>query len=315
MPDNVNLLLVGAGPMAISYAQVLTSLKKEFCVIGRGEVSARQFQEKTFIEPIMGGVESYLKEHTVPATAIIATSVENLASCAKRLIEAGVKNILLEKPGGLDISQIEEIGRLARLRSSRVIVAYNRRFYTSVERAKNIIEEDGGLRALYFEFTEWSHVVEHTKKPAIVKAKWFLANSTHVVDLAFHLAGLPEKWCYNILGGNNWHPSGTRFVGSGITDQNILFTYQADWESAGRWGIELQTAKRKLYLRPMEQLFVQEKGSLQIEQEHIYDDRDLQYKPGLYRQVEAFLKGKDTVACTLEEQLRNMTFYNLMAGY
>lgn len=315
MPDNIDILLVGAGPMAISYAKVLTALKREFCVLGRGELSAKQFQERTGIQPIVGGVESYIKKHPVPTTAIVATSVENLASCTKMLIEAGVKNILLEKPGALNIDQIEEVRDLAKLTSSRVIIAYNRRFYTSVERAKKIIEEDGGLRAVYFEFTEWSHVVEGTKKPAEVKAKWFLANSTHVVDLVFHLAGLPEKWCYNIRGGNSWHPSGSRFVGSGVTDHDILFTYHADWESAGRWGLELQTIKRKLFLRPMEQLFVQEKGSVQIEQEFIPDETDKQYKPGLYQQVQAFLEGNDTVACTIEEQLHNMKFYNLMAGY
>ena len=41
-----------------------------------------------------------------------------------------------------------------------------------------------------FEFTEWSHNIR-LKLNQQVKESWFLANSTHVVDLVFHLIGLP----------------------------------------------------------------------------------------------------------------------------
>ena len=41
--------------------------------------------------------------------------------------------------------------------------------------------------------------------------------------------------------GLDWHSSSSQFCGSGITDKGALFSYSADWESPGRWGIEIKT--------------------------------------------------------------------------
>ena len=45
------------------------------------------------------------------------------------------------------------------------MVGFNRRFYSSVLKAKDIIHEDGGVKSFFFEFTEWSHVIAGLKNP------------------------------------------------------------------------------------------------------------------------------------------------------
>ena len=48
-------------------------------------------------------------------------------------------------------------------------------------------------------------------------------NSSHVIDLVFHLIGKPMDWNFWHSGTIDWHPSSSKFVGAGITDRNILF--------------------------------------------------------------------------------------------
>jgi predicted dehydrogenase len=317
MPDNITepLLLIGAGPMAEAYATVLQAIKIPFTVVGRGKNSASSFEAKTGKPVFTGGVQSYLERHKLPSRAIVATGVESLESSTAELIKAGCKKILLEKPGAVNYAGLEKLQQLSIQYNPEIWIAYNRRFYSSVAKAREIINEDGGLRAVYFEFTEWGHVIEPLQKAEGVKQHWFLANSTHVVDLAFHFAGLPEEWKAITSGGAEWHPAATRFVGSGITRKDILFTYQADWEAPGRWGIELLTARRRLILRPMEQLQVQIKGSVAIEPVELENEMDLKYKPGLYEQVNAWLKDESAFACRLDQQLEILPFYYRMANY
>jgi hypothetical protein len=81
------------------------------------------------------------------------------------------------------------------------------------------------------------------------------------------------------------------FCGAGVTDRGALFSYQANWQSAGRWSVELLTPRHRLHLRPLESLGVQEIGSLEIQPFPLDDQLDRDFKPGLYRQTQAFLDG------------------------
>jgi len=108
------------------------------------------------------------------------------------------------------------------------------------------------------------------------------------VDLAFHLGGRPQVINARVKGALDWHPAGATFAGSGQTEAGALFSYLADWAAPGRWGVELRTAKRRLILQPMETLKVQEPDSFSIADVPL-DDLDTRFKPGLYRQMQAFL--------------------------
>jgi hypothetical protein len=66
-------------------------------------------------------------------------------------------------------------------------------------------------------------------------------------------------------GGLDWHPSGDRFAGAGITESGVLFSYHADWKSAGRWGIEIMTPQNAYRLIPLEKVFRCPHGSVNWE--------------------------------------------------
>ena len=285
--------LVGAGQMAQSYSAVLKELGRAHTAIGRSAQSAQAFTQKTGIECRLGGLKSALAEMPPPSTAIVAVNVDQLAQTALDLLGAGCTHVLLEKPGGVDAAEIERVAQQAEACGANVRVAYNRRFYASVLAAQNLVAEDGGVTSMTFEFTEVSDVVVKLPYPPHVLANWLLANSTHVIDTAFYLAGDPQQIFPLTAGSLNWHPRAARFAGAGVTQLGALFSYHADWDAPGRWGIEANTLKRRLILRPMEQLQVQHRGQFSVAPHGEEDELDRRFKPGLYRQVKAFLEGTD----------------------
>ncbi|UCB45285.1 MAG: Gfo/Idh/MocA family oxidoreductase, partial [Spirochaetota bacterium] len=151
------LWLVGAGTMAIEYSKVLTAQNIEFVTIGRGENTAQRFERETGLEVARGGVEKYLSDNPDrPDCAIVCVSVEQLHNVTSQLIHYGVKELLVEKPGGMTKEEIKEINELSLQKNAKVYIAYNRRFYASVQKDRVIIHEVCGVTSFCFEFTEWS---------------------------------------------------------------------------------------------------------------------------------------------------------------
>jgi len=307
MSNNVNpVLLVGAGKMAIEYAKVLIKQNIPFVCVGRSTASAESFKDQTGITPETGGLINFLEDNTRPvSSAIVCVNVEELSSSTLALLKSGCKFILVEKPGGLTGKEIKMIAEETKKQKAKVYVAYNRRFYASVKKAKALIEEDGGIDSFHFEFTELSHLISNTSIHSKVKENWLLANSSHVIDLAFYLGGEPQQITSFTKGGTDWHPSASVFAGAGITDKNALFSYNANWDAPGRWGIDLMTKKRRLILRPLEQLQEQTFETFSLERVSINDQMDKNFKPGLFSLVQSFLSSqKDTTLVSIEEQYR-----------
>ena len=301
------ILLIGTGPMAIEYSKVLLAMNKKFIVVGRGSKSASLFEQKTGIIPELGGLDLYLKEKKLNKNtlAIIATGTETLMSIIHQLLKSGVEKILVEKPAAISIDELLDNETVLKPYNDSIFIAYNRRFYASVIEAERLIMKDGGLQSMHFEFTEWAHTIEPLQKAEGVKENWFFANSTHVVDLAFYLAGKPINMkSFSKSGKLNWH-SKTNFVGAGETEKGVLFSYISNWESAGRWGIELLTENRRIYLKPMENLHVQQKGSVQVVEHEIDFSLDQNFKPGLYKQVEEFIFGLTNRLPSIKEHIEN----------
>ena len=299
--------------MARAYGAVLVDLGVEFQVIGRSEASASAFEAEVPVRVVRGGLENVLRSAPHPDRAIVAVGVDGLAGAAVRLLQSGCARILLEKPGGLDDSQVRSVAEVSAAAGAVVLVAYNRRFYESTARARRLIVDDGGVESFDLEFGERVDAIGSAGFPDSVLRRWFLANSTHPVDLAFHLAGRPVELDAERSGSLDWHPSAAVFRGSGTTDSGARFQYRADWRTTGSWGLEIETRRRRLLLRPLERLRIVVDG---IEDEvPPADDFDQRFKPGLHRQVAPFLDGDDRQACTLADQVENCAVYDRIAGY
>jgi len=294
MNEKKTIWLIGTGYMGIEYAHVLKNLDCKLVVIGRGAENCQTFFEKTNLKAIEGGLSKFLENKpAIPFAAIVASNIEFLKDLTVQLLEYGVKYILLEKPGVARVEEIHDLKNLTEQCKATVLLAYNRRFYASVIKAKELIEMDGGVSSFHFEFTEWSHAIRKMNNiSSVVLHNWFLGNSTHVVDLAFYLGGLPVQLSAYVQGGIDWHPRSSVFAGAGISETGALFSYQANWEAPGRWALEILTKKHRFIFKPLEKLQVQQIGSVDLNFLELDNRLDLEYKPGLYLQTKAFV-GRD----------------------
>jgi len=312
------ILLVGAGYMAEEYCKVLIELQVNFEVVGKSDININKlrniYNKNIFYS---GGLENYKIGNEIYTHAIIASAVEKLSDHAKILLNAGIKNILLEKPGDLNTSCLIELKKLAEKLYAKIWVAYNRRFYSSVRELKKQVKLDGGIISTHFEFTEWVHTIDPNIYNNKVLNKWIIANSSHVIDTVFYLIGLPKSLNSIVLGQNQieWHPSGSIFIGSGISEQGIPFTYHSNWLSSGSWAVEILTSKRRFYLKPMEKLFVQNIETIQLEEFIIDNEKDKKYKPGLMDQTISFIKCSETELLGITKHIETMPYYMKIGGY
>ena len=283
-----DLLIVGAGKMARFHALAARELGWRVEAVTRSPATAEAFAQETGAEAASGGLDAWLSARTPPSHVVVAVGVEGLAEAASAVIRAGARRVLLEKPGGIDTDEIEALANLAEQRGAEVLLAYNRRFYPAVEAARAIIAEDGGATSLRFDFTELAHAIGASDQKAEVKRAWFLANSTHVIDLAFYLAGQPAELCAQTAGGLDWHPDAAQFAGSGVTEQGALFSYVADWTGPGRWSVDVRTRERRIVLEPLEELRIQKRGTFTLEVQALAHANPT-HKVGIYEQMHAFL--------------------------
>lgn len=316
--NNKQVWLIGAGQMALDYYNVLSHLGPSLEVIGRSNSSVQKFFEQTGFNARSGGLTEFLASNPkVAEFAIVSVSRECLAETTCQLLKYGVKKVLVEKPAGMNKDEISSILQESTAIDATVLIAFNRRFYSSVIKAKELIAAEGGVKSFNFEFTEWSHRIKDlvNVKGKYVMENWFLGNSIHVPDLAFYLGGPPQKMSSYTAGGLTWHPRSSIFSGAGVSENGALFSYQANWEGPGRWGVEILSNTSRYILRPLEELYVQKIGSLAIEKVDIDNSLDVKFKPGLYLQVKNFLNGEWRDFASIKDLSEIFDSYLKMAGY
>lgn len=287
-----NVILFGSDYMAEEYLKVLRAFGCRVSVIGRNQEKAVKLAEKYGATGFGGGVEA-LKNFSPKAAdlVIIASAVESLKEVSCACLEKGYKNILVEKPGALNLFEFQEIKK--KINADVIFrIAYNRRFYNSVLILKEKISADGGPVAAFFDFTDREKDIFSSPKSPQVLKRWGLANSTHVIDTAFYLVGLPVE--LTVMRDGTWerHPSGNVFVGCGKTSE-CLFSYFSTWAGGGRWNIEISTKTGRYKLSPLEELQFCKKDQFSWVNIDMPDNDDQRHKPGLYKMVKSILIDKD----------------------
>ena len=152
-------------------------------------------------------------------------------------------------PGELD-KLAEAVDRI----QANAATAYNRSAYPAFHEIRFRARQEGGITSCTYDFTEMVKPDWPERFPAEELARWGVSNSIHVMSMAHGLIGLPQAWDSRRSGALPWHPTGAVFVGSGVSEQEIPFCYHADWGSAGRWSVEVNTPVSSYKLCPMEEV-------------------------------------------------------------
>lgn len=283
--ENKSVLLIGAGNIAKHYLSALSSMNiDDVTVISNKKPSG--FPNESTIKFLVGGFEKNLSNVEQKDIVIVATPIPLLINAAEYAINYNQNNILIEKPGSLYSKDLLSLEKKIGLQTVRI--AYNRLLYPSLHKLKKLIHEDGGVSSCRFTMTEWIDKIDLTKDSVDVYQRWGISNSLHVISMVSELIGIPKEIHAEQHGNLKWHKSGSIFVGSGITEKSIPFSYHADWKSGGRWGIEIFTEKNSYRLMPLEELYMCRKNEINWSSVPIQTAFP-HIKPGLAEQIAAML--------------------------
>jgi len=142
--------------------------------------------------------ESLVKRADIEIVIVSATH-DALARCTIMALEAG-KHVLIEKPAGKSLEDIQQIAAAARKSGRKARVGFNHRFHPAFLQAKQMILEDriGPLmyiRARYGHGGRLGYDREWRANPALSGGGELLDQGVHLIDLCRWLGGeFKLKW-------------------------------------------------------------------------------------------------------------------------
>jgi predicted dehydrogenase len=132
-------------------------------------------------------VAGAVKDSAVDAV-IVATLNSSLAPIARAAIAAG-KHVLVEKPGGISVAQIDELIELSAQKGVQVRVGFNHRFHPAVQKARELVDT-GALGPLMFLRGRYGHGGrvgydrEWRADPSLSGGGELIDQGVHLIDLA-----------------------------------------------------------------------------------------------------------------------------------
>lgn len=312
-------LVIGAGKMGAAHLQALAALRPEALAGWAPSERRRETVEALGARFFHGSLEPAL-DVFLPTHVVVATPVETLTSISLKVIAAGVRHLLVEKPVALNVVEGASLRAAVEANGVHLHAGYNRRFYSSIRTALRMIADAcEEIESVTFEFNETfpdpSGPINHAQ---VVRERWLLANSLHVIDSAMFPVGQPDLSLSTFVcrGELAWHMAGSVFVGSGLTVSGKPFAYHANWTGPGRWGFEWVTSSVRYVFRPLEKLSIMKRGSFSLEDVQLDDELDRRFKPGVYLQNQAFLSGDESAGLvSLEHALSLVLLGEAMAHY
>ena len=286
MSDKINIVIVGAGNIANSHLEVMSSIKMVnlFGICSRTYAKANNLKKKYDIKHASSDYYAFIKNNINNIDGImVLVSVDQMYLVSKKLIPLG-RPIFIEKPPALSHLKIKALSEISIKYKTPNMIGMNRRFYSIFEKGKKIIEKNGGLLSLVIEGHERYDQIKDKVKPAIL-SKWLFANSCHTIDLIRYFGGEIKDFKYTKQ--SKFLKSGDHFSCSLKFSNGSTGTYISNWFSPGGWSVRLHAKDTKIEFNPLEKGFYI--NSKYKKTEISPNPMDIKFKPGFYKQIKAFL--------------------------
>lgn len=315
----MKVLIVGAGGIAPEYVKALRAIGiGEIDVLSRSVESAAALASSLSLSTHFGGGNATLEKIADNYGAIIlAASIDALPSLIQTCLSTSPQvPVLVEKPVALSSTELSAI--VTGKPNHRISVALNRLYFPSVATLREELKRSAPTSA-HFSFTEWVHRIDPMSFSKRELARWGLSNCIHVTATVFDLIGLPQSIAPFVGGADRipWHPSGSTFVGAGVSATGVPFSYLSDWNSAGRWSISVGTDKGRYDLMPMEGINFTPRGS--VHSEVFQSAYTGETKCGFVEMLEQWLhptvQGHVRRAVTIEEMIDYLRATETIFGY
>lgn len=277
---NIKIGIIGAGYMAEEYLKVL-SKKKVWCeaIYSRTLSKCEQLRKKYKIKKVYKDFNELKNLQAL----IIAINDTSTLSILKKLDLSKYK-ILCEKPVGVSFNETEKVFSIIKKNKSKFFVGLNRRFYNSTIKATNLVKQGFGKRIIHIQDQQ----MQNTNKPFVNKNIMY-CNSVHLIDYVriFARGELVKLSKIKNFKNNTFSQNITRLIFS--SKDEVL--YSCNWNSPGAWSVNIIQNNQRCEMSPLENLMFEKlvynkRKRLNFKKSKIDND----FKPGIYFQVNEFLK-------------------------
>jgi len=256
-----------------------------FSVVGitsRTLSKATDLADKYGIENVYNDIDLLITKCELDGIMVLV-SADQIFNVAKKIMPTKIP-LFIEKPAGLIQSETKSLTILADEYSTANMVGYNRRYYSIFHSGIDIINKYGNLLGVSVEGHERFWKIENIELPKILLDNWIYANSTHTIDLLRLFGGGIKSfssYSKSIKRLNN-----DQFVAAMEFDSGALGTYTSHWFSPGGWNVKLYGVGVTVIFKPLEKGIWLDNNF--VEHSIIPDEVDIKFKPGFYRQIQAF---------------------------
>ena len=258
-------------------------------ITSRTITKARELAKTFHINLVYENIDNLIEKCSLDALMILV-SANQIFNITKKMIPVQIP-LFIEKPPGLIPEQTKTLVELADKYDTKNMVGYNRRYYSIFHKGIELINQNGRLLGVAIEgherFWKIADVFRERTRNDIQKdisENWIYANSTHTIDLLRNFGG--EVKNINALKNSLHEIKGDQFVASIEFDSGAIGTYTSHWFSPGGWSVKLYGEGITVEYCPLEE-GVWVDTNFQVNK-IIPDDVDTKYKPGFYKQMEAF---------------------------
>ncbi len=238
-----------------------------------------------------------LDKHNFDAVLILVT-IENVGKVGLDCARRGIP-LFIEKPPGLSVEETKKIKQVAEENNTKTMVAFNRRFMSTMVKAKELI---GDLKGINVEAPErFLDIIESGENSKEAMDAWIYANGTHCIDLMRFFGGDVKE----IISFSN---KDKKSFNAQIKFENCVGQYRSYWDCPGGWNVVLYGEDSKINIFPLEKgiFSVRNKEDVEIN----LSELDKKYKPGFYLQMRYFIdcvkEGKSMAGFDINEAIRTM---------
>jgi predicted dehydrogenase len=282
----MQLGLIGYGNIARKHLEVFRALGCEVVAsCNRSEKGNKLASTEGGILHTYPDFRTMLESHDLDGLVVCA-SYDQLFQLAQDLIPYKIP-LLLEKPAGTSLQELETLIALQDEHGTVVQVAYNRRHYDLLHK---VIADMGGLEQLTAVQIEWSEnpaKVKHQRNYSDAQiADLIIGNSIHGIDTMMHLVGPVKEmaiFTQDFGGFFRW-----QMQACGKSESGVLFNFQSSWDNPVPWRIVLSSQGSRYVFAPLETC--KKTSSDNTTTELLPDDNDLRFKAGFYHQAQHFIK-------------------------
>ena len=293
------LVIIGYGKIGKRHRQVFEAQGAQIVASCNRSEAGRQMALKDGIPQAFESIPEML-ESMQPDGIICSTSIFNNYEVAQQIIPFQIP-ILLEKPPGVSITEVQHLIDLQQEYQTPVMIATNRVWYSVLRKA---VEDIGGLDQIRGVDVIWSENPERLKERGFtdeqIHTRTF-SNSIHGLSILHYLCGtIPE---FEVTGRQQGDQFQRDMSLQGISERGVLSRFQSSWSSILPWEVRFYGNNKYYSFQPLEKCQcknLQTKETYEIEAE----EYDLTFKAGFYQQAETFLASLAGKAIPAETKLQ-----------